>query len=59
MRTALSPLLTVAHSAVIRSFDVNKPGTEVEELQGGVAGGSILRVRSGLVIETVRGTKLI
>ena len=27
---------------VIRSFDVNKPGAEVDELQGGVAGGSIL-----------------
>ena len=28
---------------VIRSFDVNKPGSEVEELRGGVAGGSILQ----------------
>lgn len=28
--------------SVIRSFDVNKPGCEVEELKGGVAGGSIL-----------------
>jgi len=28
---------------IIRSFDVNKPGSEVEELRGGVAGGSILR----------------
>ncbi|KAJ1921414.1 eukaryotic translation initiation factor 2 subunit gamma [Mycoemilia scoparia] len=28
---------------VIRSFDVNKPGAEVEELKGGVVGGSILR----------------
>jgi len=28
---------------VIRSFDVNKPGAEADELQGGVAGGSILR----------------
>lgn len=28
---------------VIRSFDVNKPGAEVDELKGGVAGGSILR----------------
>eukprot|EP00055_Hartaetosiga_balthica_P011234 m.50376 g.50376 ORF g.50376 m.50376 type:complete len:323 (+) comp7509_c0_seq1:91-1059(+) len=32
-----SPRLTV-----IRSFDVNKPGCEIDELQGGVAGGSIL-----------------
>lgn len=28
---------------VIRSFDVNKPGCEVKDLKGGVAGGSILR----------------
>ncbi|KAH6561190.1 hypothetical protein BASA50_001581 [Batrachochytrium salamandrivorans] len=28
---------------VIRSFDVNKPGSEVVDLKGGVAGGSILR----------------
>jgi len=28
---------------VIRSFDVNKPGTEVDDLLGGVAGGSIMR----------------
>lgn len=29
--------------AVIRSFDVNKPGCEVVDLKGGVAGGSILK----------------
>ena len=28
---------------MIRSFDVNKPGAEVDELKGGVAGGSILK----------------
>jgi len=28
---------------IIRSFDVNKPGCEVDDLKGGVAGGSILR----------------
>merc|ERR1712071_681355 len=28
---------------IIRSFDVNKPGTEVDDLKGGVAGGSILQ----------------
>ncbi|GMH58734.1 hypothetical protein TrRE_jg1224 [Triparma retinervis] len=28
---------------VIRSFDVNKPGQDVKNLQGGVAGGSILQ----------------
>lgn len=29
---------------VIRSFDVNKPGSEVDDIRGGVAGGSILKV---------------
>jgi translation initiation factor 2 subunit 3 len=28
---------------VIRSFDVNKPGTEVDDLKGGVAGGSVIQ----------------
>ena len=28
---------------VIRSFDINKPGADVTQLQGGVAGGSILK----------------
>jgi translation initiation factor 2 subunit 3 len=32
---------------VIRSFDVNKPGAEVGDLKGGVAGGSIMRGMSG------------
>ncbi|KAL7935022.1 P-loop containing nucleoside triphosphate hydrolase protein [Trichoderma chlorosporum] len=27
---------------IIRSFDVNKPGAEIDDLKGGVAGGSIL-----------------
>jgi len=38
---------------VIRSFDVNKPGQEAEELRGGVAGGSILQgvVKRGQEIE--------
>ena len=39
---------------VIRSFDVNKPGAEVDDLKGGVAGGSILtgvlRVRRPLPV---------
>uniref|UniRef100_A0A803MQH1 Tr-type G domain-containing protein n=1 Tax=Chenopodium quinoa TaxID=63459 RepID=A0A803MQH1_CHEQI len=29
---------------VIRSFDVNKPGYEVDDIRGGVAGGSILNL---------------
>lgn len=32
-----------ARLIVIRSFDVNRPGTQVEELQGGVAGGSLMQ----------------
>ena len=27
------------HMMVIRSFDVNKPGAEIDDLKGGVAGG--------------------
>ena len=50
------------HMIVIRSFDVNKPGEEVENLKGGVAGGSIMRgvlrmgdeveVRPGIVVKS-------
>merc|ERR1712181_80314 len=50
---------------IIRSFDVNKPGSEVEELRGGVAGGSVLRgvlkvgqeieIRPGLVSKDSEG----
>ncbi|RXH71991.1 hypothetical protein DVH24_025492 [Malus domestica] len=50
---------------VIRSFDVNKPGYEVDEIRGGVAGGSILRgvlkvnqfieVRPGIVVKDESG----
>merc|ERR1712179_260826 len=50
---------------IIRSFDVNKPGSDVEDLKGGVAGGSILKgvlkvgqeieVRPGLVSKDREG----
>lgn len=50
---------------VIRSFDVNKPGSEVDELRGGVAGGSILQgvlkmgqeveVRPGIITKDSEG----
>ncbi|TYZ60981.1 hypothetical protein PybrP1_005336 [[Pythium] brassicae (nom. inval.)] len=42
---------------VIRSFDVNKPGEDVENLKGGVAGGSILEgvLRVGDEIEVRPG----
>jgi translation initiation factor 2 subunit 3 len=34
---------SVPRLIVIRSFDVNRPGADVQHLQGGVAGGSILQ----------------
>uniref|UniRef100_A0A8C5K186 protein-synthesizing GTPase n=1 Tax=Jaculus jaculus TaxID=51337 RepID=A0A8C5K186_JACJA len=50
---------------VIRSFDVNKPGCDVDDIKGGVAGGSILKgvlkvgqeieVRSGIVSKDSEG----
>lgn len=53
------------HMIVIRSFDVNKPGAEIEELKGGVAGGSILtgvlklgdevEIRPGIVTKDEQG----
>lgn len=33
---------TPARMTVVRSFDVNKPGDDIERLRGGVAGGSVL-----------------
>ncbi|KAF9254802.1 translation initiation factor eIF2 gamma subunit [Marasmius fiardii PR-910] len=50
---------------VIRSFDVNKPGAGVDELRGGVAGGSILmgvlrlgqeiEIRPGIITKDAQG----
>ncbi|XP_055811272.1 eukaryotic translation initiation factor 2 subunit gamma-like [Solanum dulcamara] len=50
---------------VIRSFDVNKPGFEVDDIRGGVAGGSILKgvlkvnqlieIRPGIVVKDESG----
>lgn len=36
-------LAAPARMYVLRSFEVNKPGTEIDELQGGVVGGSIIQ----------------
>lgn len=51
---------------IIRSFDVNKPGAEVDDIKGGVAGGSILHgvlrvnqkieVRPGIVSKDAEGS---
>jgi len=45
---------------VVRSFDVNKPGTSVEKLMGGVIGGSILqgRFKAGEEIEIRPGVRV-
>eukprot|EP01119_Soliformovum_irregulare_P016061 TRINITY_DN4619_c0_g1_i2.p1 TRINITY_DN4619_c0_g1~~TRINITY_DN4619_c0_g1_i2.p1 ORF type:complete len:325 (-),score=123.26 TRINITY_DN4619_c0_g1_i2:83-1057(-) len=42
---------------VVRSFDVNKPGTDLDHLTGGVAGGSIMRgvLKLGQEIEVKPG----
>lgn len=48
---------SVPRLIVIRSFDVNKPGQDVSNLQGGVAGGSIIQgvLRVGDEIEVRPG----
>jgi translation initiation factor 2 subunit 3 len=45
---------------VLRSFDVNKPGTEAEDLVGGVLGGSIVqgKLRVGDEIEIIPGIRV-
>lgn len=45
---------------IARSFDVNRPGTEIESIKGGVVGGVILRgvLRIGDKIEIRPGTKI-
>jgi len=44
---------------IARSFDVNKPGTPVENLLGGIVGGSLLRgkIKSGDALEIRPGIK--
>ena len=52
---------------IVRSFDVNHPGTTIDELQGGVVGGTLIRgvikvgeeveIRPGIMQRTTNGTK--
>ncbi|KAI9683352.1 MAG: eukaryotic translation initiation factor 2 subunit gamma [Trizodia sp. TS-e1964] len=61
----LRDFTTTPHMIIIRSFDVNKPGAEIDDLKGGVAGGSILtgilklgdeiEIRPGIVARDERG----
>jgi len=37
----LKTITVYLYFLVIRSFDVNKPGTSVDDLKGGIAGGSL------------------
>ncbi|KAL0221494.1 hypothetical protein RCL1_001348 [Eukaryota sp. TZLM3-RCL] len=52
-------LTSPARLIVIRSFDINKPGTSIDDLSGGVAGGSILHgiLRVGDVVEIRPGVQ--
>lgn len=43
MSEPVRDLASPARMVVVRSFCVNKPGATPDELQGGIAGGSILR----------------
>ena len=45
---------------IVRSFDVNKPGTSVEELKGGVVGGSLMQgvLRVGDEVEIAPGVRV-
>ncbi|MEM5778624.1 MAG: translation initiation factor IF-2 subunit gamma [Candidatus Aenigmatarchaeota archaeon] len=45
---------------IVRSFDINKPGTEIEDLKGGVLGGSLIQgeLRIGDEIEIKPGIKI-
>lgn len=56
---------TAPKMMIIRSFDVNKPGEEIQDLKGGVAGGTILEgvlrvgdeveIRPGIVVREKDG----
>jgi translation initiation factor 2 subunit 3 len=53
---------------IVRSFDINKPGSQFEDLKGGVVGGSILQgtlkvgdvveIRPGRVLTNHKGNKV-
>ncbi|KAI9126199.1 hypothetical protein K1719_002620 [Acacia pycnantha] len=59
--------VSTAHMIIIRSFDFNKPGAEVDDIKGGVAGGSILKgvlkvmqlieIRPRLIFKDEKGNK--
>lgn len=62
-------LISPPRFIVVRSFDINHPGEEAENLQGGVAGGTLMRgilrvgeiveIRPGIVMKDATGYKSI
>ena len=46
-------LTSAPRMIIIRSFDINKPGTEADKLEGGVVGGSIIKgiLKIGDIVE--------
>jgi translation initiation factor 2 subunit 3 len=53
-------LSSPARMVVIRSFDVNRPGTRVRDMRGGVIGGSVVRgeIRVGDEVEILPGLRV-
>ncbi len=49
-----------AKMLIARSFDINRPGTEVSKLSGGIVGGSVIqgKIRIGDEIEIQPGTRI-
>lgn len=45
---------------IARSFDINRPGSEIENLKGGVIGGSVLKgkIKKGNIIEIRPGIRI-
>ncbi|MCS7138819.1 MAG: translation initiation factor IF-2 subunit gamma, partial [Crenarchaeota archaeon] len=58
--TPIFDLSSPARMIVIRSFDVNRPGTVIKEIRGGVIGGSIIRgeIKVGDELEILPGLRI-
>jgi translation initiation factor 2 subunit 3 len=60
MHTPERDLSKPSKMLVVRSFDINKPGTEIEDLDGGVLGGALIQgeLKIGDEIEIRPGLKI-
>ncbi|MEM2607868.1 MAG: translation initiation factor IF-2 subunit gamma [Thermoproteota archaeon] len=58
--TPIFDLSSPARMIIIRSFDINKPGTRVRDMRGGVIGGSVVRgeIRVGDELEILPGLRV-